>query len=409
MAINKTILPIALALLTVIALAATVAFFRETKSEHRRRDSQAAGQTSERLNPSGPTAEAPAADAAKSQGSTGDLRAGDLPEGRLIAEFQACLQDVSEDGRRRRFLDLLQQMRPEDALGVRNLLYKHWKLGVPKELEADAFYRRWGEIDSAGALALLKTHEDRSGTRTKYEHTFHGWATKDPNAAQQWLAANSQHPQFPSAFIGFLDGYARVDSQAATRVALASLAPDDPLLPRALDRLSEQIFQQSFAAGLKNWFELLPEQGANGGARKAAADAVYKRLARQDVAVAAEWVQQQAAKPWRSNEAIRNLASRYAEADPAAAMSWVQTLPSNPTSKIGTLIGVSDIVNQWSRKDPAGLENWLNGNRGTQAFEQAAHDYALLLARSDKQKALYWANQVSIEQLRMAALQAAQK
>ncbi|MDQ3622479.1 MAG: hypothetical protein M3463_08335, partial [Verrucomicrobiota bacterium] len=220
------------------------------------------------------------------------------------------------------------------------------------------------------------------------------------------LSANTQHAQFESAFLGFLDGYARVDSQAATRVTLASLQPDDPLFPHALKRISDQVFRTASAAGLKNWFDVLPETGPGSAARKAALDAVYHQLVSHDVVIAADWVQQQAFRPWRSNSAIGNVASRYSETDPAAAMEWVQTLPPNPTSKNGILIGVGEVVKQWTRKDPSGFEAWLSAHRGTQAFEQAARDYALLLARKDKEKALYWANQVTNEAFRAEALKA---
>ncbi|MDQ3621725.1 MAG: hypothetical protein M3463_04435 [Verrucomicrobiota bacterium] len=64
-------------------------------------------------------------------------------------------------------------------------------------------------------------------------------------------------------------------------------------------------------------------------------------------------------------------------------------------------------MKQWTRKDPSGLEAWLTAHRGTQAFEQAARDYALLLAPRDKEKALHWANQVTNEAFRAAALRAA--
>ncbi len=240
--------------------------------------------------------------------------------------------DVSEASRHRRFLDLLQRLQPKDALEVRGALFKYARLGGPNEYETAAFWRRWAEIDPHGAIGYLNAQDDRPMVRNRFELTLQSWAMKDAQAAQQWLSANAEHAQFESAFIGFLDGYAKIDSHAATRVALASLQPDDPLFPRALKRISEQVFRTGSAAGLKNW----PDTGPGSAARQAAVDAVSHHLVSQDVAIAADWVQQQAFRPWRSDSLIGKVASRYAETDPAAAMEWVQTLPPNPAAKNGT-------------------------------------------------------------------------
>ncbi|MDQ3622480.1 MAG: hypothetical protein M3463_08340 [Verrucomicrobiota bacterium] len=351
----------------------------------------------------------PAPGEVRSNSSAGSAHA--PSEDPLLAELHACMQETSEDDRQRKFLDLLQRLKPGDALAVRDVLYRHRGTGNHLESLAAAFYRRWAEIDAAEVLSFLNAQLEAQPNAPfisrRFEQIFEGWATKDPNRAREWLNANSEHPRFDNAFLGFLEGSARVDSLRATQLLLSSLAPEDPLFPEAVKRVSEQVFQRSSAEGVRNWFALLPETGAGSAAKKAAAEAVYRQLADFDLATAAHWVHQQASRPWRSNSAIGNLAWRYAETDPAAAMEWVQTLPPNPASKNGTLIGVGEVVKQWTRKDLSAFEAWLSAHHGTQAFEQAARDYALLLVRKDKEKALYWANQVTNEALRAEALKAA--
>jgi hypothetical protein len=82
-------------------------------------------------------------------------------------------------------------------------------------------------------------------------------------------------------------------------------------------------------------------------------------------------------------------------------MEWVLGNVPNPDNNI--YIGVGEVARQWS-SSPTEFEAWMNDNRGTRYFDQAAHDYAIINAQNNPALARLWAGQISDPHLRTEAL-----
>jgi hypothetical protein len=175
-----------------------------------------------------------------------------------------------------------------------------------------------------------------------------------------------------------------------------------PFARGAIKDIIDGVHRASFADGLANWFDQLPREGQGVEFRRLAADSVLGRMMQKNVETAAAWTAAQSATPWRVDYHIKEVAAQWSQKDPATAMKWAMSLPRSPED--GHIVGIGTIVNAWASSNPAQLEAWLEEVRGTQAFEQGARDYAIAVARKDRELANHWANQVVDEKLRADTL-----
>ncbi len=321
-----------------------------------------------------------------------------------LSELYECLRETSEDVRRKKFLELIEKMRPEDARAVQDLFGRLKKEGQAFSFEWSAFWRRWGMIDPQSALEFAESRA-AAGDSKAYERLFQGWGETNLDAARQWLSQNGSSPRFAPAYLGFLDGYARKDLDAATRLTLSSMEPDDPLMKQALGQLQEHAFKTRYAAGMEAWFDqYISADPKFAEVRKQAIQDGYKMLLQVDTKTATQWVGGTSKDPnlARNFGVIDDAANRYAKQNPAAAMDFVTNIPPNAQNKI---IGLGRVVGEWAKQNPQQLEGWLNANQQTGAFGAAAATYAGLLAAKDPGKALYWANQVPDPTMRANLIQ----
>ena len=322
----------------------------------------------------------------------------------LALRLTSCLSNPLDDERQLEFLSALKAMHPDDAGAFLAALEPFRRQGARRE-EWSAFFRKWGELNSAAAIAYLDQHKSENWAPDSYQQVLRSWGMKEPAAAQTWLNERSGEVYFEAALLGFLEGHAVSDHQAATQIAVSSLAgAPDRLVSAAMEKIATSVFRSSFAPGLQQWFAALPTGPEGEAFRRGAMRHVYSRLVQKDATTAAEWLSAQATMPWRSDGLIAEHAARLASKDPAAAMNWVASMPPSP--RIGVVMGVGEIVREWSR-DAGSFEPWLETVRGTQVFEQAARDYAILIAKQNPNKALFWAKQVTNPHWHGEAMQAA--
>jgi hypothetical protein len=324
--------------------------------------------------------------------ATASIRMG-TNESAELAALKSALLEPLEDERHRKFLEALSRMRAIDAPAVAELLLQLKKFGRKLPVESAAFWRRWGELDPTTALTTLTTWQTQGseGGVEMIEWIFQGWAATSPDGAIEWLNNHGQDPNFEPAFLGFLDRYAVTDLNAATKLTLGSFTTDDPLLGKALNRLCNRVYEQSSAVGLKQWYSELPSDGKFRLAKEGTANNVYYLLARQDLNTAMDWLRSESDTAGRSKFVMMDLAIRYGAVDPPAAMDLMASLPGTVDSHWP---GVGNIIRQWIRTDVAGFERWLEEHKGTPVFQDAAHDYAQIIAATDKEKARVLAGQL---------------
>jgi hypothetical protein len=324
------------------------------------------------------------------------------PNSDLAAQLGSILLDTHAVRRADSFQRLLEKATAHKMPVLLAVFDRLAGKGVNSPDEWQRFWRKWAQEDFAAALAAATSPAEAPRKRALF-HLFAGLAEAHPDQALAWLEANPSDPHFEEARMGALSSIASTDTKAATDYVLAKFALNPSQYGAAAEMIADSVQRLGFSGGLKSWFDGLPMTENGIALRKAAMDHVYWRLQQSSMEEAAAWVAQQSTTDWRSNRIIAEIATKLAAKDPALAMDWVLGNVPSPDNNI--YIGVGEVAKQWS-SSPAEFEAWMNGNRGTRYFDQAAHDYAIINARNNQDLAKLWAGQIGDAHLRHEALEA---
>ena len=322
----------------------------------------------------------------KTDDSAKELLSGD----ELVKRVWTTLTIADENERHAEWLRLLPKLTREDALAIRGLFQKMDAEGRRFDFEWFSFWPKWGELDGPGALAYLSANESASWRPTAAEMLLRGWSKSDPNAARAWLTANAASPFYEGALRGYLDGVARLDLARATSEALVLGSGKD--MAQLTEVLVEQALQQRQINGMVEWWRTLPEDSADGSARKAAVEHVYSRLQTADVDRAQTWMTELAATPYRSDDQLGEVAEKIAAANPARAVEWVASLPPSPQD--GHYIAIGRTMHAWGEQDAPAAETWLNSLDPSPLRDQAIVAYARYLQGIQSPATDQWLAQV---------------
>ncbi len=301
--------------------------------------------------------------------------------------------------------------------------------------------------DPANALALVgKALSDPAERDAYIKRTLVMAASRDPQLALKELAKLPLGPQTPEEYAAVFDGWASDPGAAAAAAAAAAAIPIGESRARALRAVSDEWSREDPKAAL-DWASALPStdsvalkqalieaaaqqpalaaqylgdlQDASG--RAAAISAIAAGMAKTDPGAALDWLDQTAtgaaydnsvksilASSARSDPAaaamllnkitdpgdrqavIASLAGTWGKANPQAALAWAQTLPdADATSRSAAL---SSIVASWSKSDPAAALAFVQNSPDPTAYLAAAPTLAQVMAQTDPQAALAWAN-----------------
>ena len=315
----------------------------------------------------------------------------------LTEKFWTTLTIADERERQMAWLAMLSNLTAENAMDVRELFRKMDAQGRWFVPEWNAFWARWGEVDGPAALAQVNA----LGSMREYqpmlaERIVKGWATKDPAGARAWLLANTSSSWYEGALRGFLDGQARTNLDAATQDAIVLGKGRD--MGRLTQVLTEQALQQRQLSGMLEWWQTLPDDPADGSARREAVAHVFQRLMVASDGRANAWLAELAGTPYRADEQIGSLAETIAEKSPAGALTWVTSLPPSPSD--GHYTGIGRTVRTLAQQNPATVEEWLNKLPPSPLRDQGLVAYARHLddaAQADA--AQRWRSQVEDQQL----------
>jgi hypothetical protein len=313
----------------------------------------------------------------------------------LIRQFQEALADPSSARRSRRWNHLLEAMRPEDALAVRQLFLDADAQGRMLNNEWQAFWPRWGEIDAKAALKYLTDLSAIDSTISwladSSERVMESWGSIDPAAAKAWLATKSPDEQLQWGLAGLVRGLAAQDLTAATQ--LASQYRDAPhLQSMMMESLANQAVQSRGTAGMVQWLADLPDDTA----RVAAFDHVVWRQFKSDPAAARDLIDRYPQLPWQNKrKVLPNLVEALAQTDPAAATKWA-------TTQVPDTIGRSDFhsygilqgMRRWVDTDATAAASWLAPQQGQPWYDVAASSMAIKLMDQGHPDATAWVDSI---------------
>ena len=339
---------------------------------------------------SGPTVPAPAVDLRteaarlKAAPRRADRAAEDTARDSVATRFGPALLQSSPFKRQADFVQALDTLQPEDVDGLRQLFGQLAHQGMHFSNEWQAFYERWGAIDPERALAHALSEPETKWAPGAMQDALRGWAARDPAAARAWLGAHESAANFESAFLGCVEGYAGKDLSAATRMAMESVPAGNETYAKIGEALAEAAVRQGQLSGLEAWYDALPDQG-DGTLKRAAFAHVWWREEHASEQRAVDWLTQQAANPWRSDQQYGEMADTVAQRDPAAALAWMEKLPPSP--KDGTWPGMTRVLRRWQQADPQAVQTWLQNPQPSAFRDYARATYEGIFTRQVAQPA----------------------
>jgi hypothetical protein len=311
-----------------------------------------------------------------------------------VDKARTALSLANPARRKRAFFAFLDSMTAAQAPGVERLIFELNRQGIDLNEEWYAFIERWGEVDPAAALALMKTKRDAGEfegmIQSSEARIFAGWSSVDPGAASQWLDSGPDGETKEALWATLIDGLAGKDLAAATALAVERTTPESRGHKGAMERLAEQAVRQGGVEGMHAWFASLPE-----ASRRDASSHVHWRNMQASMEIGAAWLAEQATSPWRKDHSIRELAGIWSSRDPAAATRWTASLPPGEPGP-DAYPGLRNSIATWTAKNPEEVSAWLVAQQDQPFYDTAAAGVALhyLKDAGDTDTAEKWLNAI---------------
>lgn len=219
-----------------------------------------------------------------------------------------------------------------------------WFLGLPSTRERDGavehIFFAWASNEPAAALEFLAANPGAGDlTATLRRAALAGWAKSDPEGAVVASLASSRTNSDPDQFANTLANWATMDLEGSSQWLLANL-PAGTERTIAAQELATIFAQQSPEAGIA-WLDKLTV----GTERDAAASSLAAGWARSGAADAAKWAASQKSSTL-SADAVAEIAHNFALKDRAAFLAWHAALPDGPLKNQVIQAGTAEVAEE---------------------------------------------------------------
>jgi len=288
------------------------------------------------------------------------------------------------------FSNLLRSLSPENASAAWQAFASHQG---PSPISYTALLaQQWGAVDGKGALQFLASEKSRNAVEARY-HALASWASQSPQDAIAWFNENAKDdrardggkPKSPGLLLsGLVEGIARHDIDAATRLIASAEAPE-----WERSRLLASLASRQLALGTDQanaWVSGISDPELQKSARASLA----RTMASQNVESAATWAAAQASAPG-GQDAVGSVARTWAARDPDKAIAWINTLPEGPARQEAW----EDAMRSWTRKDPEASSQHLRSMPAGPSRDAAVSSLTRTIAREDPTAAIAWAQTIA--------------
>jgi len=307
--------------------------------------------------------------------------------------------------------EILMNMTAENAQDVLAMLQED--RGRDSGRQMGLFFQAWGKLDGEAAVtAALAMNEggDRGGRGgfgggMYAAAAISAWAKTDQGAAEVWLDSQEDGRDKTMLKMGYVNGLAESDPDAATSYVLAMLDKEGASTEEGGDRRGfdingryfDTITRQQLERGLdvaKDWADGLPD----GAFKSAALDDIADRMAREDIEGAKEWIAKYADQDF-AKDAVGEIAQRMSRDDPKAAVDWVLSLPEASQGR-----ALYSAFNEWTQKDVTAASDFLAQMPASDTKDSAVYGLVRELDGEDPASAAAWAVTIQDEQMRQRSV-----
>ena len=249
---------------------------------------------------------------------------------------------------------------------------------------------QWGTVDSKTAFAELDKQDGRMGMMGK-PIILAGLASKDPAAAQAWLAEQKDLPGKEFYKQSIINGLAKSDMNAAVEFAAKQEKAEDRT------RSAQTIAEEKIKGGIDSaaaWASSLTDPDL----KKGAMQTIAGQMARTDVNKAAEYVKQFANDPTASG-AIEDVAQRVARESPQAGLKFAEGLAG-----LNQPVAYRQTIQAWTRSDSEAASKYVNQMPAGANRDASASALAGSISRDDPASAIAWTCSISDPKVRESTL-----
>lgn len=287
------------------------------------------------------------------------------------------------------FARLLEEMTPENAAESMATLRESIS-GFEMMRYMPLLAYQWGTVDSKTAFAELDKQDGRMGMLGK-PIILAGLASKDPAAAQAWLAEQKDLPGKEFYTQSIINGLAKSDMNAAVEFAAKQEKAEDRT------RSAQTIAEEKIKGGIDSaaaWASSLTDPDM----KKGATQTIANQMARTDVNKAAEYVKQFANDPTASG-AIEDVAQRMARQDPQAGLKFAEGLAGSNQP-----VAYRQAIQAWSRSDSEPASQYVNKMAAGPNRDASASALASSISREDPASAIAWTGSIADPKVREETL-----
>lgn len=291
------------------------------------------------------------------------------------------------------FSRLLEELTPENAAETMATL-RESITGFEMMRYMPLLAYQWGTVDAKNAFAELDKQDGRMGMMGK-PIILSGLASKDPAAAQAWLAEQKEDlPGREFYTQSIINGLAKSDLNAAVAFAAKQEKAEDRT------RSAETIAQEKIKSGIEgaaSWASTLTDPDM----KKGAMQTVASQLARTDLTKAADYVKQYANETWAGG-AIGDVAGRLARNDPQQGLAFAASISGENQTR-----AYRESIQSWIRSGDEGAgqaSQYVNQMPAGANRDASASVLATSISREDPAAAIAWTGSITDAKVREETL-----
>ena len=281
------------------------------------------------------------------------------------------------------YLDALRSM---DQTNVADVVgaFEALPEGYGRHLEMKLLMRSWAAIDPEAALLYAKDKlDEKSERRFGISEALAGWASKDSDAALAWAYVNNQNnaPADNPYIVGVIKGIAEKDLDKANQILW------DLPLGNAKWQSSTFLAQEYTKKGTTEaigWANQFPNDDPR--LRETILGQVGARIARKDIAGAAQWVKS-LPSDGASQRVMDNLLKQWVAESPADASTWVNDIED----EVKQSYAMKQLTSRWSLVDPVSTAKWLNSFPPSPSLDPVVGEFVNRISGRDPEGAAGWA------------------
>jgi hypothetical protein len=234
----------------------------------------------------------------------------------------------------------------------------------------NAFWQRFGELDPATAIEVVRKHRDISypGRDFLEKHLFSGMSRKDPRVAAEAFLAHPDLPNRDKSVTGLMREWAIIDSKAAADWAQNNL--QDGLLGTAFYGAAMGLAKSDDISAVIAYAQAAP-QGIPRKQVVLSAKDIIRRSPDLPAQQLLDFVAATRGLGEKDHQFDVQMAKRAAVNDPYLAANFFVTQPAADTNDH---VELRAVLQSWLSDDRKAAESWAKGQKDTLHYEVVAEE-----------------------------------